>query len=152
MGEKLLRQLGTGLRFGSILGKGKSAQDQAEAYAEIDRRDAAIIMEESRRRAHEIRRVGRQRASAQKVATAGSGFTQEGALQLQLDQIEAAEFNALEELRVGAAGESRALSSAALNVRRGKVAKRSSLFEALGVGVTSLGKKRARAETLKEFE
>jgi len=145
MGQDLLRNLGTGLNLGSTLGQGRSAQKQAEANAEIDRRDAAILMEESHRRAALMREQGRKGAKQEKVRAAGAGFTQEGtSLQLQIDQIEAAEFNALEELRVGSAAERRALNSAALNVQRGKVARKSSLFNALGVGVQALGSKEAR--------
>ena len=57
--------------------------------------------------------------------------------------MEAAEFNALEEIRVGRASEQRSLQSAALNVRRGKVAKRTSRLDTLGVGVQALGKSKA---------
>lgn len=153
MGQKLLRALGDGAQFGSILGRGKSAQDQAEANAAIDREDAKNLMEESRRRAFLTTERGRKAAKSERVKTAAAGFTQEGtSLQLEIDQIEAAEFNALEELRVGAAGERRALHSAALNVRRGKVARRSSLFDALGVGVEALGSKAKRKADLAQFE
>jgi hypothetical protein len=152
MGEALLRNLGQGAQFGSILGKGKSAQEQAEANAAIDRQDAKILLEESHRRAAEIRQTGRDRAAAQKVKVAGSGFTQAGTLQLQLDEIEAAEFNALEEIRVGNQGASRAKQSAELNVRRGKVARNSSFLDAAGFGIQALGKKQARAETLNQFK
>jgi hypothetical protein len=153
MGEKLLRGLGQGLQVGGILGGGDSAQDQAEANAAIDRADAARTMEESRRRAAVIREQGRAAAGREKVRAAGSGFTQEGtSLQLQIDEIAAAEFNALEELRVGKAAEQRSLQSAALNVRRGKVARRGSLLNAASAGVGFLEKQRKRKEDLAQFE
>jgi len=152
MGEALLRNLGQGAQFGSILGKGKSAQEQAEANAAIDRADAKVLMEESRRRANEIRQTGRDRAAAQKTKVAGSGFTQAGTLQLQLDEIEAAEFNALEELRVGNQGASRAKQSAQLNVRRGKVARHSSFLDAASIGFQALGSKAKRESVLNQFK
>lgn len=152
MGQNLLRMLGQGLQAGGTLGKGLSAQKQAEANAEIDRQDAARLMDESRRRANIIREQGRAAAGREKVRAAGSGFTQEGtSLQLQIDEIQAAEFNALEELRVGSAGEKRALDSAALNVQRGKVAKRSAIIDTLGIGVGALGSKRSRKEIQSQF-
>ena len=153
MGEKLLRGLGQGLQIGGTLSGGFSAQEQAERNAEIDRADAARTIEESHRRAAVIREQGRAAAGREKVRAAGAGFTQEGtSLQLQIDEIAAAEFNALEELRVGKAAESRLKQSADLNVRRGKVAKRSGIFGAASQGLGFLGKARTRKEIMKEFE
>ena len=149
MGKGLLQALsqnqGSILQGVGTLGKGFSAQKQAEANAQVDRANAALAIEESKRRAFEIQRRGRQAAGQEKVRAAGSGFTQEGtSLQLQIDQLEAAEFNALEELRVGRAAEQRHLQSASLNVQRGKVAKRTSVLDTLGVGVQALGKSKAK--------
>ena len=146
MGDKLLRGLGQGLQVGGILGGGKSAQEQAEANAAIDRADAERTMEESRRRANVIREQGRSAAGREKVRAAGAGFTQEGtSLQLQIDQIAAAEFNALEELRVGKAAEERSNQAAQLNVRRGKVARRGSLLNAATTGLGFMASQRSRA-------
>lgn len=145
MGQELLRNIGTGLKLGGTLGRGLSAQEQSEANAQVDRNDAALAIEESRRRAAQIRARGRSAAGQEKVRAAGAGFAQEGtSLQLQIDQIEAAEFNAIEEIRVGRAQESRSLQSAALNVQRGKVQKRASVLDTLGVGVQALGKAKER--------
>jgi hypothetical protein len=145
MGKKLLETLGPILELGGTLGRGLSAQERAEANAEIDKKNAAQSIEESRRRAFEIQRRGRQAAGAEKVRAAGAGFTQEGtSLQLQIDQLEAAEFNSREEIRVGRAAESRSLESAALNVKRGKTARRTSFLDAASKGITVLGKSRAK--------
>lgn len=145
MGKETLQALASALQIGGALGKGLSAQEQAEANAQIDRQDAARSIEESSRRAFEITRRGRQAAGAEKARAAGAGFTQEGTtLQLQIDQMEAAEFNATEEIRAGRASASRSQQSAALNVRRGKVARRSSFLDAASRGVTILGKSRAK--------
>ncbi len=152
MGEKLLGQLGVGLDIGGQLGRGLSAQKRAEQNAAIDRADADVLLEEGRRRAFEIQRRGREGAATEKVKTAAAGFTQQGtSLDLQLDHIEAAEFNAKEELRVSQAGAKRLRDSAANNVQRGKVAKRSALLGILGTGVSTLGRKRSRKEALDAF-
>lgn len=140
MGQKTLRALGTGLGTASPLANGLTANQQADANAAISRADAAVTISESRRRAHEINRAGRARAGKQKARAAGAGFTQEGtSLILQLDELAAAQFNANEEIRVGRAGENRALQSAANTVRRGKTARNVGIATSLGKGVQALG-------------
>lgn len=136
MGQETLRAIGSGLQMGGQIGGALAANRQAQYNASVDRADAVRVMQESRKRAAIIMRQGRSRAAEQKVRAAGSGFTQEGtSLQLQLDEIATAEFNALEEIRVGRAAESRFLESAAYNVQRGKIAKTSGLLGAVGTGV-----------------
>ena len=152
MPNHFLQNLSEAAQLFAPLAKGGSAQSRAEENAAIDRADAAVVIGESRKRANLIRRQGRRRAATQRTITAASGFTQEGTLELQLDQIEAAEFNALEELRVGSAQQQRLLQSASLNVQRGRTAKRSAVFETLGVGAQLLGKRRKKAATLKQFD
>ncbi len=148
MGKDFLRTFGNTLELSSLLARGFSAEDRAKENARIDLANAERDLTESRRRAFEIQRRGRQAAATQKVRAAGAGFTQEGtSLQVQIDEIEAAEFNALEELRVGQAAAKRSRSSAALNVQRGKVAKRSGIFNALGTTVRQLGSRRERKAT-----
>lgn len=149
MGQDLLRALATGMQVASPLAQGMDANQMAKANAAVDRADAAQTMTEARRRAHEINRVGRARASAQKARAAGSGFTQEGtSLILQLDELMAAQFNANEEIRVGRAEENRRLQSAAATIQRGRVARNAGIFTALGKGVDALGSATKRKSIL----
>lgn len=145
MGEELLRSIGEGLKTQSVMGQGKSSQQRAEINAAVDLRDAEIVMGESSRRAHEIMRRGRSDASAEKVRAAGAGFTQEGtSLQLQIDQIMDAEFNAKEAIRVGNIEGERLRHSARLNVRRGRIARRVAKFDKFGLLANAIGSKRER--------
>ena len=66
----------------------------------------------------------------------------------QAEAIKEAELISLEESRIGLTSEKRLLESAKLNVRRGKIAKRASRFQALGsavgLGVGLAGKRSAK--------
>ena len=152
MGKDFLDRLASGVSFFAPLAKGRSANDRANENAAIDRADAVVVMDEGRERANIIRERGRRRAASRKVRTAASGFTGVGALQLELDEIEAAEFNALDELRVSSGQARRLTQSASQSVSRGKTAKRVGILQTLGVAAQQLGRKRKREETLKQFE
>ncbi len=92
-----------------------------------------------------IQEKGRARAAQTKVGVAASGFTQEGtSLQLQVDEIQAADFNAREVLRVGSAASRRQNDESLLDVRRGLNAKKRSTFDAVSQKITSLSKANAR--------
>jgi hypothetical protein len=119
------------LQGGLALAEGGAAQDQAEANAAIDRQDAAVIRQETRARTLEMTRRGRQVSKQVRTQAAASGFAQEGTpLVLQAEIMRDAEISSLEEQRIGLTDESRKLQSAALNVQRGKTAKRLSFLRA----------------------
>ena len=139
MGIETALLLSGGVKAVSSLARGNAANKQAKANAQIDLQDAEVKIQEARERAAIRRRAGQRAAKSERVAAAASGFTQEGtSLQLQLEQLKQAELNAQEELRVGRIEERRLQQSAIANIRRGKVAKRASFFEAASAGVNAV--------------
>ena len=121
------------IQAGAQLQAGKSAQEMAEANAAIDRADAAVVHAETKARTLEVFRAGRRGSKSIRAQAAASGFAQEGTpLLVQAEAIKEAELTSLEEQRIGLTEEKRLLESAKLNVRRGKIARRTSQFQALG--------------------
>jgi hypothetical protein len=114
--------------------EGKSAQEQAEAKASIDRANAAVLHQETQARTLDIFQKGRSVQKSIKAQAAGRGFASDVGtpLILQAEAIKESELASLEEQRIGLTEEGRLLQSAALNVRRGKIARRTSRIREFG--------------------
>lgn len=141
MGIKLATTLlGIGKIGGGLLA-GQKAEEQAEENSKIDLQDAEIKLEEGRRRALARRKAGVQGAKTARAATAASGITQSGtALASQIEALATGELNALEESRISLTEATKLRQSSRLNIKRGKVAKNTSLLNAASTGVSTFSK------------
>ncbi len=129
--------VGTAVGVGQTLQEGRQAEKIAEARAQIDLKNAEAVREASVEEATiEKERSVRARATAKAAAAAGGIRVNEG-LPLVIDtQIAAATAKDIGFiLERGRVTEGAFLSSAALEIARGKALKRKSKFDALSLGL-----------------